>query len=62
MIISREIKLVEPDTAFVYCNGGESGLGHPKIRLRFDNSNFVDCYYCGQRFAKPDYSETPIDK
>lgn len=62
MVISREIKIVEAKTNFVYCDGGGGGLGHPKIRLRFDGSNHVDCYYCGQRFAKPSYSEDRLKK
>ncbi len=58
MITSREIKLIDADTEFVYCDGGGGGLGHPRIRLRFQDCKYVDCYYCGQRFARPDYPES----
>ena len=54
----REIKIVEDGTEDVGCDGGAEALGHPLIYLPFEGRNYVDCYYCGQRFAKADY-ETP---
>ena len=52
---AREIKIVADDAEGVDCDGGEGSLGHPMIYLRFEGRNSVDCYYCGQRFAKSDY-------
>lgn len=54
----REIKIVEADAEDVGCDGGAGSLGHPLVYLPFEGRPFVDCYYCGQRFAKPGY-ETP---
>lgn len=56
----REIKIVEPETEDVGCDGGggAGALGHPLVYLPFEGRRYVDCYYCGQRFAKPGY-ETP---
>lgn len=56
----REIKIVQDDTAEVGCDGGggSGALGHPLIYLRFEQRRHVDCYYCGQRFAKSGY-ESP---
>ncbi|MGR8919685.1 MAG: zinc-finger domain-containing protein [Gammaproteobacteria bacterium] len=54
----REIKIVDDATDEVYCEGGEGGLGHPRVYLPFEGRNWIDCYYCGQRFAKSGY-ESP---
>lgn len=55
---SREIKIVDDKTEEVGCDGGGGALGHPRIYLPFEGRRHVDCYYCGQRFAKPGY-ESP---
>ena len=57
MVDTREIKIVPEKVESVYCDGGGGALGHPKISLLFDSKRYVDCYYCGQRFAKAGYSE-----
>ena len=54
----REIKIVEDHLEEVGCDGGGGALGHPLVYLPFEGRNWVDCYYCSQRFAKSDY-ETP---
>ncbi len=54
----REIKIVEDAAKDVGCDGGANASGHPLIYLPFEGRSYVDCYYCGQRFAKADY-ETP---
>ena len=43
------------------CDGGTGALGHPLIYLPFDGRTFVDCYYCGRRFAKSRYFEERSD-
>ena len=53
----REIKIVDDDTPDVGCDGGAVALGHPLIYLRFEGHIYVDCYYCGQRFAKSGYEK-----
>jgi uncharacterized Zn-finger protein len=56
---AREIKIVDDNSHEASCAGGDGdGLGHPEIYLQFDGRKWVDCYYCGQRFAKSDY-ESP---
>ena len=55
----REIKIVDDETAEVSCEGGAvNGLGHPLVFLPFEQRRYIDCYYCGQRFAKSGY-ESP---
>ncbi|MEQ8233506.1 MAG: zinc-finger domain-containing protein [Gammaproteobacteria bacterium] len=54
----REIKIVDDALDEIGCDGGGGALGHPLIYLPFDGRTWVDCYYCGQRFAKSGY-ETP---
>ncbi|WP_299816539.1 zinc-finger domain-containing protein [uncultured Jannaschia sp.] len=35
----------------VACDGGEPGLGHPRVWLTIDPQiGFVDCGYCDKRF------------
>ena len=35
----------------IICQGsGEEGTGHPKINLRFGDSNEITCPYCGRKF------------
>ncbi len=55
---AREIKIVDDSETEVGCDGGGGGLGHPLVYLPFDGRAWVDCYYCGQRFAKSGY-ESP---
>ena len=57
---SREIKIVDDKTEDTGCDGGGGGgaLGHPLVYLPFEGRRYVDCYYCGQRFAKSGY-ESP---
>ena len=55
----REIKIVDDGTGDVGCDGGAAnGLGHPLVFLPFEDRRYIDCYYCGQRFAKSGY-ESP---
>ncbi len=54
----REIKIVDDKTEDTGCDGGGGALGHPLVYLPFDGRRYVDCYYCGQRFAKSGY-ESP---
>lgn len=55
---SREIKIVDDKTEEIDCDGGGGSLGHPRVYLPFEARRHVDCYYCGQRFAKSGY-ESP---
>mgnify|MGYP001158674240 FL=1 len=57
----REIKIVDDKVQEIACDGGGGALGHPKVYLPFGNRKWIDCYYCGQRFAKAGY-ETPEEK
>lgn len=50
---SREIVQVKADEDVAACDGGGGVLGHPKVYLRFEGRQFVDCYYCSLRFVKP---------
>lgn len=34
----------------VACDGGEGALGHPRVFLAIDQSDQIDCPYCGLRF------------
>ena len=54
---TREIKILAEAEKIALCDGGGGPLGHPKITLLFGNERYVDCYYCGQRFAKAGYTE-----
>ena len=54
----REIKLVDDALDEIGCDGGGGALGHPLVYLQFETRAWVDCYYCGQRFARSGY-ETP---
>lgn len=54
----REIKIVNDADEEVSCDGGGGALGHPLIYLPFEGRAWVDCYYCGQRYAKSGY-ESP---
>lgn len=36
----------------VSCDGGDDGLGHPKVFLAFGLEGFVVCPYCGKRFER----------
>ncbi len=46
-----EIIEVDASTKQVYCDGGDSALGHPGVYYTFDGQNSVDCGYCDRRFV-----------
>ena len=50
--------MVGDEVVDVGCDGGGDALGHPLIYLLFDGHSFVDCYYCGERFAKSNYQSS----
>lgn len=40
------------DRAHVACDGGEGGLGHPRVWLQIDPAiGFVECGYCDKKFV-----------
>jgi uncharacterized Zn-finger protein len=34
-----------------WCDGGEGGLGHPRVYLEMGAAGFVECGYCDRRFV-----------
>lgn len=38
------------DTLTIACDGGGGALGHPKVYLKFDDSDEVVCPYCSRRY------------
>ena len=55
----HEIIRVDDADQSAGCDGGAGALGHPMIYLRFDGKAWVDCYYCGRRFAKSGDTAAP---
>ena len=45
------LEIVEVEETTVACDGGGGALGHPRVFLHMDNTNRVDCPYCGRRFV-----------
>lgn len=43
-------KTIYVDTLTVACDGGGGALGHPKVYLRFDESDEIVCPYCSRKF------------
>lgn len=41
------------DSEKVVCDGGASGLGHPRVYLTMTNGQ-VDCPYCGRHYVLSD--------
>jgi uncharacterized Zn-finger protein len=39
------------DTPVVACDGGDGGLGHPRVYLTFDGASQVVCPYCSRTFV-----------
>lgn len=35
----------------VSCDGGEGGLGHPRVYLNMGDEGAVECPYCDKRFV-----------
>jgi uncharacterized Zn-finger protein len=48
---------VDANATTCTCGGDAAPFGHPLIYLRFNGATWVDCYYCGRRYAKPACSE-----
>jgi uncharacterized Zn-finger protein len=42
---------VEVDSPKVACDGGNGGLGHPRVFLNMEGKGQIDCPYCGRRFV-----------
>ncbi|MAJ11986.1 MAG: zinc-finger domain-containing protein [Gammaproteobacteria bacterium] len=53
----RSIRIIEAKSGGAYCDGGGGALGHPRIYLSLEGKTWVDCYYCGQRFATAEYNQ-----
>lgn len=46
------------DRAHVACDGGESGLGHPRVYMQIDEAvGFVECRYCDKKFVLRGFEE-----
>jgi uncharacterized Zn-finger protein len=41
---------IESDQATVYCQGGASSEGHPKVYLELPIHGLATCPYCSQSF------------
>ncbi len=39
------------DTAIVTCDGGNGGLGHPRVFLTFGEARQIVCPYCSRSFV-----------
>ena len=35
----------------LWCDGGEGGLGHPRVYMEMGAAGFVECGYCDRRFV-----------
>ena len=44
------LEIVEVEETTVACDSGGGALGHPRVFLHMDNTNRVDCPYCGRRY------------
>lgn len=42
---------IEVETLTVACDGGGGPLGHPKVFLKFDETDEITCPYCSRRFV-----------
>jgi NADH dehydrogenase (ubiquinone) Fe-S protein 6 len=38
------------DQRQVACDGDDGPLGHPRVYLKMDSRDYVDCGYCDRRF------------
>lgn len=48
---SQAPETVEVEASKAVCDGGGGPLGHPKVYLEIGEKPFVECPYCGRRFA-----------
>jgi NADH dehydrogenase (ubiquinone) Fe-S protein 6 len=39
------------NSSHTWCNGGDAGLGHPKVYINLDKPEINVCGYCGKRFV-----------
>jgi len=62
MTIERNIHLVKDSEHGASCDGGGGSLGHPRVFLPLAEQIYIDCYYCGQRFARHNYSHNSIQE
>jgi NADH dehydrogenase (ubiquinone) Fe-S protein 6 len=37
------------DSRVIACDGDDGPLGHPRVYLKLDSRDYVDCGYCGRR-------------
>jgi NADH dehydrogenase (ubiquinone) Fe-S protein 6 len=59
MTIERSIYFIKDSENGASCDGGGGALGHPQVFLALDEHLHIDCYYCGQRFARLNRSQKP---
>ena len=53
-------QIIKTTSKQVACDGGQNGLGHPKIWLTIGHSKKVTCPYCSKTFVlqNPDTAKT----
>ena len=46
-----DIKAELVHSASVACDGGNTGMGHPKVYLAFGEATAIVCPYCSRKFV-----------
>jgi uncharacterized Zn-finger protein len=49
MTQTNSAEILHVDERIVACDGGDGGLGHPRVFLRIDATN-VTCPYCSRHY------------
>ena len=44
-------EVIVVDSHRVWCDGGDGGLGHPRVYMEMGDAAFVECGYCDRRFV-----------
>lgn len=55
-------EIVVVDSHRVWCDGGEGGLGHPRVYLEMGDSAYVECAYCDRRFVMGEHDHGEDDR
>jgi uncharacterized Zn-finger protein len=44
-------EVIEVETSTVACDGGNGGMGHPRVFLTLSREGEIECPYCSRRYV-----------
>jgi uncharacterized Zn-finger protein len=60
--MKKPVETIQTSETQIACDGGNDGLGHPRVFLTINKDGFVDCPYCGRHYVYVSDQKMPDQK